>query len=111
MEQGFLQLESSRVILRLAKQDDVPAIIRYYTENKVHLATFEPLRSSDFYTESYWCKEVKERLDAFTTGQSLKLLLFKQEKLQTMIGSINFANFVRGVSQSCTLGFSLAATE
>lgn len=88
----------------------MPAIIRYYTENNVHLATFEPLRSADFCTETYWCKEVKERLDAFITNQSLKLFLFK-ENLPQIIGSINFGNFTRGVSQSCTLGFSVAATE
>jgi len=44
MEKALPKLESARTLLRFACLDDVPAIIRYYTENKAHLALFEPLR-------------------------------------------------------------------
>lgn len=111
MKKTFPNLESERTILRLAQVDDVPAIIQYYTENQVHLAPFEPTKSDDFYTESYWCFEVKGRFDAFFAGHSLKLFLFKKENSKVIIGSINFANFVRAVFQSCTLGYSIAAAE
>jgi ribosomal-protein-alanine N-acetyltransferase len=111
MKKAFPNLESERTILRLAQVDDVPAIIQYYTENKVHLAPLEPTKSDDFYTESYWYFEVKGRLNAFGAGQSLKLFLFKKEDSKVIIGSINFANFVRAVFQSCTLGYSVAAAE
>ncbi len=108
MKKAFPQLESPRTILRLPCLDDVPAIIRYYTENKVHLAPFEPLKFSGFYTESYWCEQVKEALAHFSTDRSLRLFLFEKENESVIIGSINFRNFVRGVFQSCTLGYSLA---
>lgn len=111
MKKAFPNLESERTILRLAQVDDVPAIIQYYTENKVHLAPFEPTKSDDFYSESYWYFEVEGRLNAFGAGQSLKLFLFKKEDSKVIIGSINFANFVRAVFQSCTLGYSVAAAE
>lgn len=109
MKKASPKLESARTILRLAEPDDVSAIIDYYTSNRVHLAPFEPVKSEDFYTESYWCLEVKARLDAFGSDQSLKLFLFEKEHSKQIIGSINFANFVRGVFQSCTLGYSIAA--
>jgi ribosomal-protein-alanine N-acetyltransferase len=108
MEKALPTLESTRVLMRLACLDDVPEIIHYYTENKVHLSPFEPLRFSDFYTESYWCKQVKEALDDFNTDRSLRLFLFEKENESVIIGSINFRNFVRGVFQSCTLGYNLA---
>lgn len=98
------------MILRLANQEDVPEIVAYYAKNKDYLAPFEPLRSPAFYAESYWYKEVKECLDAFAASQSLKLFLFKRNS-KGIIGSINFANFVRGAFQSCTLGYSLAEGE
>ena len=98
-------------MLRLAQSDDVPSIIDYYTSNKVHLAPFEPKKSEDFYTKSYWYLEVKRRLDEFMGGQSLKLFLYKKENSKVIIGSINFATFLRGVFQSCMLGYSLAAVE
>lgn len=104
-------LEGARTILRLASQDDISAILAYYTENKKHLAPFEPLRPPEFYTGSYWCQEIKERFDTFSNDQSLKLFLFKKENPQVIIGSINFSNFIRGAFQACTLGYSLAAAE
>lgn len=108
MEKIPPKLESERIILRLACLDDVPAIIRYYTENKIHLAPFEPLRFSGFYTESYWYEQVKQALYEFSTDYSLQLFLFTKENEDAIIGSINFRNFIRGVFQSCTLGYSLA---
>jgi len=108
MEKALPQLESARTILRLANSDDVLAIIRYYIENQVHLAPFEPLRLPAFYTQSYWYEQVKQSLDELCTDHSLKLFLFKKENESVIIGSINFANFVRGVFQSCTLGYSVA---
>jgi len=109
MKKAFPQLESARTVLRFAEPDDVPTVIIYYIANRVHLAPFEPIRAEDFYTEDYWRKEIKARLDAFKTDQSLKLFLFEKEHPKLIIGSINFANFVRGVFQSCTLGYSVAA--
>ena len=108
MRKASPKLESARTILRLAEPNDVPAIIDYYTLNRVHLAPFELIRAEDFYTESYWCQEAKARLDAFNADQSLKLFMFEKEHSKVIIGSINFANFVRGVFQSCTLGYSVA---
>lgn len=108
MEKALPKLESARTLLRFACLDDVPAIIRYYTENKAHLALFEPLRLSDFYTESYWCEQVKQSLHEFSADCSLQLFLFQKENQKVIIGSINFRNFIRGVFQSCTLGYSLA---
>ena len=109
MKKAFPQLESARILLRFAKPEDVTAVIIYYTANRVHLAPFEPIRAEDFYTEDYWRKEIEARLDAFKNDQSLKLFLFEKEHPKIIIGSMNFTNFVRGVFQSCTLGYSVAA--
>ncbi|MDP8965547.1 MAG: ribosomal protein S5-alanine N-acetyltransferase [Cyanobacteriota bacterium] len=111
MVKGLPKLESARTLLRLADSDDVPAILYYYTENKVHLSPFEPLRPSAFYTESYWYEQVKQFLDEFSTDRSLKLFLFKKEDKSRIFGSINFSNFVRGVFQSCSLGYSVTAAS
>jgi ribosomal-protein-alanine N-acetyltransferase len=107
MKKTLPKLESTRTILRLASINDVPSIIRYYSENKNHLAPFEPLRFSDFYTALYWCEQVKQSLNEFRTDRSLQLFIFKPESENVVMGAINFRNFLRGVSQSCTLGYSL----
>lgn len=108
MEKALPKLEGARIILRLACLHDVPAIIRYYIENQVHLAPFEPTKTSAFYTERYWYEQVEQAIDEFNADCSLRLLLFDKKNESKIIGSINFRNFIRGVFQSCTLGYSLA---
>lgn len=41
-------------MLRQAAAKDVPAILRYYDENRRHLAPYDPVRPPEFYTERYW---------------------------------------------------------
>jgi [ribosomal protein S5]-alanine N-acetyltransferase len=108
MNKALPKLESTRTILRFACFDDIPAIISYYTDNKIHLTPFEPLKFPEFYTENYWYEQVKQALADFSTDRSLRLFLFEKGNETFIIGSINFRNFVRGVFQSCTLGYSLA---
>lgn len=104
-------LETPRLFLRLASPEDVPEIIRYYTANKEHLAPFEPARSDTFYTQEYWDTEVRDRVASFHSDRSLKLFLFERESSSEIVGSVNFSNFVRGVFQACSLGYSIAATK
>jgi ribosomal-protein-alanine N-acetyltransferase len=105
------QLETPRLILRLPTKEDVPEILRYYTENQQHLTPFEPLRTQEFYTKQYWFCEVSQRLMEFKGDRSCKLFLFNRENPSEIIGSANFANFIRGMSHSCSLGYSLAASQ
>ncbi|MEB3280868.1 MAG: GNAT family N-acetyltransferase [Lyngbya sp.] len=105
------QLETERLILRLPTAEDVPEILRYYMENKQHLTPFEPRRTPEFYTQQYWCCEVSQRLMEFQGDRSCKLFLFNRKNPSEIIGAANFANFIRGMCYSCTLGYSLAAFE
>lgn len=101
-------LKTKRIILRLASQDDWEKIIDYYQLNQNHLQPFEPIRSKDFYTKSYWLKEINERLSKFREDRSLKFFVFLKNNPQEIIGAINFDNFVRGSFQACTLGYGIA---
>jgi ribosomal-protein-alanine N-acetyltransferase len=47
----------------------------------------------------------------FFADRSLKLFIFNQNYPDRIIGSVNFANFIRGVFQSCLLGYNLAENE
>ena len=106
--QSALKLKSPRLILRHGQPKDIPAILSYYQTNQAYLAPFEPLKPSSFYTRVHWEKELATRLSASAQGQALKLLLFRRDSPATLIGMLNFGNFIRGVFQSCTVGYSLA---
>lgn len=103
-----LKLRSSRLILRHGYSEDIPAILAYYRDNQKHLAPFEPIKPSAFYTSSYWEESLQERLIDTQEGRSLRLFIFLRELPDVLIGTLNFNNYVRGVFQSCTLGYSLS---
>jgi ribosomal-protein-alanine N-acetyltransferase len=95
-------LDTAHGQLRLAEASDVLAIIRYYAKNEAHLKPFEPARPADFD----WRARVLQAQAEFQEDRSLRLFLFANDAA-TVIGSVNFSNFVRGAFQACHLGFSL----
>lgn len=101
---------TQRLLLRLAQKEDVTNILKYYTDNKAYLTPFYPAWYESFFTAKYWQSEVEVALKEFIQGQSLRLLIFSQNE-STIIGIINFRNFIRGVAQFCTVGYSLAEKE
>jgi ribosomal-protein-alanine N-acetyltransferase len=104
-------IETDRLILRMATRKDVPAILHYYLENQLFLEAFEPSRSEGFYTYEFWQEQVEKALFEFSYEQSLKLCLFPKQDVTCIVGKINFHQMQRGVSHSCTVGYSLAERD
>ena len=108
LSKSKLKLQSSRLIIRHGQPKDISAILAYYRDNQAHLAPFEPLKPSAFYTRGYWEAALDERLLDTQAGRSLQMFVFLRALPDVLIGTINFNNCVRGVFQSCTLGYSLS---
>ena len=104
----YFELSSRRLQLRHGQRDDIPAILAYYRENQAHLAPFEPLKLPEFYTADCWQQALSQRLTETQEDRSLKLFLFLNQPPHSLIGSLNFSNFSRGVFQNCSVGYSLA---
>ncbi|NJN86371.1 MAG: ribosomal protein S5-alanine N-acetyltransferase [Leptolyngbyaceae cyanobacterium SL_7_1] len=102
------KLTTERLILRLATQDDLLAILQFYQDNQAHLAPFEPARPKQFWTEPYWQEQVHLSWEGFQSGQFLRLFLFENQRPRSIVGTANFNNIVRGAFQACHLGYSLA---
>ncbi len=103
-------LEGPRVLLRLGRPEDIPAIIRYFDENASHLAPFEPRRAADFLSPETWARNLSERQRLFAEDRGCHLFVFRPGE-QRVIGAVNLQNFVRGALQACHLGYSIAAAE
>ncbi|MBD1845285.1 GNAT family N-acetyltransferase [Cyanobacteria bacterium FACHB-63] len=104
-------LLTSRLIVRLLQQNDIAAIVRYYTENRAFLEPFEPLRPTNFYSREFWSQQIEKSLIEFGYDRSLRLFLFKKDDPRTVIGAVNFTNMSQGILYSCSLGYSLAEKE
>lgn len=104
-----VHLESDRLFLRMGAAEDVPEIVRYYRDNRAHLAPWDPARPAEFYTEAYWHEQVRRNRHEYQTDQSLRLFLFAREAPGRIIGTVNVSAIQRGIFQSCNLGYGLAA--
>lgn len=99
---------TKRLIIRLATKEDIPEILKYYTDNHNYLARFHPLSSVEILTKQYWDNQLEADVWEFIHDYSLKLFIFRKIQPTIIIGNINFRNFIRSAAQFCTVGYSLA---
>ncbi|MDF5715225.1 MAG: ribosomal protein S5-alanine N-acetyltransferase [Rhizonema sp. NSF051] len=104
-------ITTQRLILRLASQEDIPQIIKYYIKNKSYLTPFYPMWPVDFFTQEYWQNQVESRSLEFVNDLSIKLFIFPITDPTIIIGSLNFSNIVRLSAHFCNVGYSLAEAE
>ncbi len=83
-------------------------VVRYYLENRERLRPFDPERPPTFYEERFWRNQIRQNVDDFVADRSLRLFVFPSDGSARIMGNISFSNFVRGVGQYCTVGYSLA---
>ena len=102
------EIETPRLILRMGREADAPEIVRFHRENNEFLAPWSPQRDTEYFSERFWRGQVKIAEEEFRQDRSLKLFLFHRKPPDRIIGVCNFANFVRGVGQFCTVGYGLA---
>jgi ribosomal-protein-alanine N-acetyltransferase len=100
-------ITTSRLILRLAENGDVAALLRFYRENVGHLAPTSPLLPPDFLTEAFWLQQVARNNDDFAQGRAVKLFLFDKSQPATVVGHISLNNIVHGAAYFCDLGYSV----
>src|SRR2546423_2787191 len=105
------RITTDMLVLRLAELEDVAAIVEFIDENRAFLAPWEPRRTGEYYTTDYWTRVVMQNQTDFRDDLSLRLFIFPKDGHSRVIGTLNFSNFVRGVAQYCTSGYSLAERE
>ncbi len=102
---------SERTVVRMATPEDVPAIVRYFRENRAFLTPWEPRRAERFFTGEFWDEQVRRNMDDAENDRSLSLFIFPNDASGEVIGSVGFTQFVRGVFHACYLGYGLAAAR
>ncbi|HEX6749143.1 MAG TPA: ribosomal protein S5-alanine N-acetyltransferase [Longimicrobium sp.] len=111
MHNSTHQIWTERTVVRMATLDDVPAIARYFRENRAFLAPWEPRRSERFFTDEFWGEQVRRNLEEADNDRSLRLFIFPRDAPGEVIGNLGFSEFVRGMFQACYLGYGLSAAR
>ena len=102
-----VRINTRRTILRSGSADDAEAIVSFYRENQEHLQPFDPVRPPHFYQPEFWRRQMQERDARPGSGGSFRLFVCPKAEPERIIGNIGFSNFVRGVGQYCTVGYSI----
>jgi ribosomal-protein-alanine N-acetyltransferase len=100
-------IATERLVLRLPEAADVPAVVRYFVENRDHLSPSRPRMPETFYTHAFWAAQVPAARAEYESDVSLRLFVFERGGNGRVVGNANFTNFVRGPAQYCTVGYGL----
>jgi len=96
---------TDRLILNVLHQNDANKVLFFYERNKEYFEPWEPERDPNFYTPSYHRLTLSIEYNLMLQSKLLRYWVFKREDPQTIIGSVNFYNIVRGSHSSCQLGY------
>lgn len=86
-------------------------IVDFYSRNKDFFKAFDPYRTDAFYKAAAHKDIIKRELEEVKSGRMLKFWIYKIEDKKRIIGMINFANIVKGVFLSTTVGYKLDEYE
>jgi ribosomal-protein-alanine N-acetyltransferase len=103
-------VQSERLLLRLPEDDDVPEIVRFYTENRDHLQPWSPTFAPQVFQPGYWADQVAERRAELEAGLGVRAFIFPKDDRRRVIGNVSLTQIHRGAAQHCLMGYSLAAS-
>ncbi|RJG47971.1 GNAT family N-acetyltransferase [Motilimonas pumila] len=78
----------------------------YQLNNRHHLAQWEPQRSSAYYQLATWQTLLQQQQHLCASQQAFHFSALDKGSGK-MVASINFSHIIRGVFQSCHLGYSI----
>lgn len=106
-EGRFPYIKTARGVLKVLDLEDMPLLHTYVNEQREFLAPWEPQRHEDYYSEQTCLLRIKEMRREFLEDKSCVLCLLNADETR-MLAYSNYSQLVRGISQSCFLGYSLA---
>lgn len=99
----MIELNSNRLIIRQADNNDIEKIISFYSTNRDYLLDFEPKRDSLFYTPEFWGKRLVEEKNTGT----IRFFILKINEPGKIIGTVSISGIIRGAFQAGYLGYAL----
>lgn len=106
----FASIKTPRGVLKVLDEDQAPLLYDYVNEERRFLTPWEPQRSDAYYSMEVCELRVREMRRDFLEEKAVVLCLLSADE-STMLAYSNYSNLIRGVSCSCSLGYSLRESE
>lgn len=105
-------IETDRLFLTIPSPDAAPRMLAFASENREHLARWQPPEPPNLFTEEFWRDFLSSSHKEFVEGRGMRLVIFlKSDPSGRVIGECNFSNIVRGPFQACFLGYKIDHRE
>ena len=101
-----VSMTTARLAIESVGPEHIDALLAYHQRNEKHLARWEPARSPDFFTRSYWSGYAAAVQDDAYHGRAHRFVATLRGS-RAIISSINVTNIVHGVFQAGVLGYSV----
>lgn len=102
-------IETPRTSLVLFTASNADLVLKYYQDNKTHLAPWEPIRDSDYLSLTNFKIMGEQSEKDFEADKEVRLVAFNKDQTQ-VLGVCNFTGIVKGPLQACFLGYSIDKT-
>lgn len=107
---GGLRCEGRRLYLRPAVAEDWSQWATVRAASREHLVPWEPAWPADALSREHFRRRLREQQREQRAGTGYALLIFHRED-DRLLGGLTVGNIRRGVAQSATLGYWMAAGE
>lgn len=101
-------ITTKRMKLQMIDETYTDQVLAFVARNQTYLKEWEPLRTEDFYASSVQQEMLRDEAAKNQEGSLCKYWLFLDGQI---IGSVALSNIVRGVFQSCHLGYRIDEQE
>ena len=103
-------VQTPRTLVRAVDAGDAQRLLRYRVLNREHLAPWEPLRESSYYTLDHCIQTLADSRAAMRLDRGYPFVVLDLTGNE-VIACFTFANIVRGAFQACHLGYSIARSR
>ncbi|MRI34001.1 30S ribosomal protein S5 alanine N-acetyltransferase [Endozoicomonas sp. OPT23] len=100
-------IRTERTRLEILGPEDAYLMLKYYSDNKNHLSSWESDRGKEFYTLRRWKWYLSASQEMLARGTGVRFAVMDHDRNE-VIGVCNFTGIVRNGFQACYLGFSVA---
>jgi len=104
------ELKTQNMIVSVLRPEDINLLVTYESQNRDHLAKWEPNRSYGYFSLDETKKRVERNYKDFRVGSAVSLVGFNKEKSKILC-VCTFSNITYSAFQACNLGYSISEQE
>lgn len=101
----LFEYETERLQLRVLDGNSAIPVLRFYLSNQELFERYEATRANNFYTENYQRRVLNYEYNLCIRLSSVRFWVFKKHMPNRIIGTICLRNIIRGIYQSCDVGY------